>query len=300
MIRIVLLFVLFSPSVAAQTSDGMGFLLLGADAMQLASSETVAALGYGPSTLFSNPALLGFEERSTVALSNTFWLDDGFNRSASASLRGRKWVAAAGVLQSTVGGIEARQNPGPADGTFDVHYVAFTVGLGRSFGSLSVGAHASALYERVFDRSASGYRLGAGVAARYLDDRFRIGTVVTNIGEMQVLAIEATPLPGIWRSGVAVDLLQFSVNQARNVPLTLGVATDVHVPFNNPAYVSATTSLTASDVLVLRGGMRSGETTRRWTFGLELVQPRFRFSYALLPFDLGYGTSHSLGVSFAI
>jgi hypothetical protein len=300
MIRITALILLLATSTHAQTTDGMGFLLLGADAMQLASSETVAALGYGPSTLFSNPALLGFEERSSVALSNTFWLEDAFNRSASASYRGRRWVAAAGMLQSTVGGIEARQKPGPSDGTFDVHYVAFTVGLGRALGSVSVGAHASALYERVFDRSAAGYRVGAGLAARYLDDRLRIGTVVSNIGEMQVLAIEATPLPGIWRSGVAVDLLQFSVNQARNVPLTLGLATDVHVPFNDAAYVSATTSLTASDVLVLRGGLRSGETTRRWTLGLELVQPRFRFSYALLPFDLGYGSSHSLGVSFAI
>lgn len=300
MIRITALILLIATSVHAQSGDGMGYLLLGADAMQLASSETVSALGYGPSTLFSNPALLGFEERSAVSVSNTFWLNDAFNRSASATFRGRKWVLAAGVLQSTVDGIEARQVPGPDAGTFDVSYLAFTAGLSRTLGPLAVGAHASTLYERIFDRSATGYRVGGGAALRLLDDRLRFGTVVTNLGEMQPLAIEATPLPRIWRSGVAADILQFSVNNIRNVPLTLGLAADVHVPFDQAAYVSGSAALAASDVLVLRGGIRSGDTTRRWTLGLEVVQPRFRFSYALLPFELGYGTSHSLGLTFAI
>lgn len=300
MIRSLLLLLLLTSTLNAQTTDGMGYLLLGADAMQLASSETVAALGHGPSTLFSNPALLGFEERSAVSLSNTFWLDDAFNRSAAATHRGRRWVLAAGVLQSTVDGIEAREVPGPGNGTFDVSYLAFTAGVSRTFGPVSLGLHASSLYERVFDRSATGYRVGGGVAARFLDDRLRVGSVVTNLGEMQVLGTEATELPRIWRTGAAAEILQFSVNNARNVPLTLGLAADVHVPFDRPTYVSATTALTASDVLVLRGGIRTGYTTRRWTLGVEIIQPRYRFSYALLPFDLGYGSSHSLGLSFAI
>lgn len=301
MIRFVL-FVILSSSVtaAAQSGTGMPFLVIGADPVQLASAETMAANGTGPATLFSNPALMGFETASTVSLSNTFWLDDAYNRSASWVHPGRNWTFGAGVLQSTVGDLEARLAPGPPAGTFSVSYLAFTGGLARRFGHVSIGAHGSYLYERVFDRSATGYRVGGGLAGRFLDNRLRVGSVVTNFGSMEILTLESTPLPRIWRSGFAADVLQFSVNQVRNVPLLVSVAADAHVPFDDPAYLSATLALTASDVLVLRGGYRSGETNRPLSWGLELIQPRFRLSYALVPFESGFGSSHSIGVTFGI
>jgi hypothetical protein len=287
-------------SLSAQADGGLRFLSLGTDPLQLASAETMTASTRGASTLFANPALMSFEERASVSVSNTFWIDGAYNRTAAWVAPVRFGSVGLGVLSSSIGDIEARQGPGPSDGTFSVTYLAFTGGFSTHVGPLSLGVNASLLSEQLFDRSAGGYSLGAGAAMRLADDRIRIGSTVAHLGKMDPLAIEASPLPSVWRTGVSADVLQFSVNGSSEVPVVFNASGDVHVPFDGDTFVSTSATVTVSDVLAFHAGVRSGETRRPFGAGLSVIVQNIRFGYALVPFDSGFGLTHTIGLQFGI
>ncbi len=288
-------------SVASQSDGGLRFLSIGTDPVQLASAETMAASTTGAKTLFANPALMGFESGSSLGLSNTFWLDGAYNRTAAWVQPSRFGTFGFGVLSSSVSNIEARQTPGPPDGTFNVTYLSFTGGYARQFGAVSVGVNASWLSEQIFDRSATGYSVGGGIAAKLLDDRIRLGSTVQHIGKMDPLITESSPLPSIWRTGVRADIIQFSVNGSSEIPIIISTAADVHVPLDDDAaYVSAAMNVTVSDVLTFYGGIRSGDTRRPFGTGMSIQWQKFRFAYALVPFDAGFGMTHTLGINIGI
>ena len=287
-------------AASAQADGGLRFLSLGTDPLQLASAETMTASARGATTLFANPALMSFEERASVSVSNTFWIDGAYNRTAAWVAPTRLGSVGLGVLSSSIGDIEARQSSGPSDGTFSVTYLAFTGGFSTTLGPLALGVNASLLSEQLFDRSAGGYSLSAGAALRLSDDRIRIGTAIAHLGKMDPLAIEASPLPSVWRSGVSADILQFSVNGSSEIPVVVTASGDVHMPLDGDAFVSTAVSATVSDVLAFHAGVRNGETRRPFGAGLSVFVQNIRFGYALVPFDSGFGLTHTIGIQFGI
>jgi hypothetical protein len=114
------------------------------------------------------------------------------------------------------------------------------------------------------------------------------------------LAIEASPLPSVWRSGVSADILQFSVNGSSEIPVVVTASGDVHMPLDGDAFVSTAVSATVSDVLAFHAGVRSGETRRPFGAGLSVFVQNIRFGYALVPFDSGFGLTHTIGIQFGI
>lgn len=289
-------------TVVSQTDGGLRFLSIGTDPVQLASAETMAASATGATTLFANPALMAFEQSSSLGFSNTFWLDGAYNRTAAWVQPTRLGTFGFGVLSSTISDIEARQTPGPPDGTFNVTYLSFTGGYAKQMGLFSVGFNASWLSEQLFDFSATGYSVGGGIATQLLDDRIRLGSTVQHLGKMNPLITRSSPLPSIWRSGVRADIIQFSVNRSSEIPILISTAADVHVPLdeNEAAYVSAAMNVTVSDVLTFYGGLRTGDTRRPFGTGMSIQWQRFRFAYALVPFDAGFGMTHTLGINIGI
>jgi hypothetical protein len=117
---------------------------------------------------------------------------------------------------------------------------------------------------------------------------------------MDPLAIEASPLPSVWRTGVSADILQFSVNGSSEIPVVINASSDAHVPFEGDAYVSSAVTVTVSDVLAFHGGVRTGETRRPFGAGLSVIVQNIRFGYALVPFDSGFGLTHTVGLQFGI
>ena len=296
-----LLLLMIVPSVlSAQADGGLRFLSLGTDPMQLASAETMTAAARGASTLFANPALMSFEAGPSVSVSNTFWIDGAYNRAAAWVSPTRFGSVGLGVLSSSISDIEARQGPGPSDGTFSVTYLAFTGGFSTKIGPLALGVNASLLSEQLFDRSAGGYSLGAGAALRFADNRIRIGSTVAHLGKMEPLAIEASPLPSVWRTGLSMDVLQFSVNGSSEVPVVITASSDAHVPFDGETFVSGAITVTVSDILAFHAGVRTGETRRPFGAGLSVMMQNIRFGYAMVPFDSGFGLTHTIGLQFGI
>jgi len=167
------------------------------------------------------------------------------------------------------------------------------------------------LYEELYNLWATGYALSGGITASLLDDRLRIGSSLLNNGEMEILVDERSPLPTMWRTGVWSRVLQLSTVGSSEIPLTASLSADYTVPLNengssdgataiNDPWVSIGTEIIVSDLISIRGGVRTGESKRRFSAGLGIEQGSFRFDYAYVPFETGFGVTHSLGITYRL
>jgi hypothetical protein len=290
-------------------SGGLQLLGIGAEPTSLALSETVTARGNGSASIFSNPANLAFEKRASVTASHTFWIQNSGNSHASVNLPGLRGTFAFGVLTSSIGDIQAYSEPGMPTGSFDVNYYSFAGSYALKVGPVSAGISMMYLYEQLYQLSASGYGINAGLSARFLDDRVRIGSALLNAGRMELLAVTRSPLPTQWKSGVWSDLVQFSVSGSNQIPVLISLGADLTIPLNEDGasdgatnirdpWLSTGIEVTISEMLILRTGIRTGETKRRFSTGIGVNFDSVQFNYAFIPFETGFGLTHALSLVY--
>lgn len=299
------------PQNALSQSGGFQLLGIGPDPVTLSLSEAVTARSTAGAAIFMNPANNSQISSLTASASHTFWLETSGNTYFSVHTPSRYGVFSVGVLTSAINDIEARQVPGSPSGQFDVSYYAFAGSFARSFGPISVGVTGMYLYEELYNLWATGYALSGGMTASLLDDKLRIGSSLLNNGEMEILVDRRSPLPTMWRTGVWSRVLQLSTVGSSEIPLTAAISADFTVPLNDEGSSDGATAITdpwistgleviVSDLISLRGGIRTGETKRRFSAGLGIEQGSFRFDYAYVPFETGFGVTHSLGITYRL
>jgi hypothetical protein len=304
----VLLTLLGPLSIHAQTG-GFQLLGIGPDPISLSLSEAVTARSTPGASIFFNPANTAHLTTLTASASHTFWLQTSGNTFFSAHTPSRWGVIGVGVLTSAVNNIDARRTPGAPSGQFDVSYYAFAGSFARQVGPLSFGVTGMFLYEELYNLWATGYAISGGMTASFLDDRLRIGSSLLNNGEMEVLVDSRSPLPTMWKSGIWTRFLQLSTVGSSEIPLIASISADITVPMNETGSTDGATAIsepwmstgleiTISDLISLRSGIRTGETKRRFSSGLGIEQGSFRFDYAYVPFETGFGVTHSLGISY--
>lgn len=297
------------PGLTFAQSGGLQLLGIGPDAAALSISEAgTAKLQYGAS-VFTNPANLGFEKRSTVTAGHTFWLENSGNSLAATVLPRRNGALGIGVLTSSISDIEARNTPGEPVGTFDVNYFAFAGAYAYRMGAVSVGVTGMFLHEQLYQQSASGYALNAGISAQLLQERLRLGTTLLNYGEMEILQETRSPLPTLWKSGFWSEVAQFSISGSNEIPVLIALSTDLSVPLNDDGasdgassqsdpWISSGLEVTFSDLIQIRAGIRTGETKRRFSSGVGIIHRNIQFNYAFVPFETGFGLTHALSMTF--
>lgn len=302
---IIILLTGFCYSQVTAQSGGFQLLSIGPDATSLSLSESVTAKPLSATSLFTNPALLAGLNQSSVSLSHTFWLENSGNTHAAVATKGRQRVFAFGVLTSAINNIEARQTPGEPSGTFDVNYYAFAGGVAQKFGNISIGVTAMYLYEQLYQLSASGYGFNAGVSTDFMNERIRLGAAVLNMGKMEILTESRTPLPTVAKAGIWADIAQFTINGSNDIPILLSVVSDVHVPVNtddalenDAAWISTGFQVTFSNLIELRAAVRSGDTKRPFSTGMGIKLDNLAFNYAFVPFETGFGLTHSIGLRY--
>lgn len=298
------------PDMLMAQSGGLQLLGIGPDAHSLSLSETITARRSYGAAIMTNPANMASATRYHAGASHSFWLETSGNTYFSVVAPTPYGVFGLGVLNSSVNDIEARQTPGAPIGTFDVSYYAFAGSYARKFGPLEVGITGMYLYEQLYELWATGYAITGGATVSLLEDRLRIGSTIMNNGKMDYLAESRSPLPNMWKTGAWSQVAQLSTIGTSEIPLLLAVSVDYTVPLNEEGASDGATSITdpwvstgvellVSDIISVRGGFRSGETKRRFSTGLGLAQGNFRFDYAYVPFETGFGVTHSLGITFA-
>ena len=302
--------ILFTALTLAQSS-GLQFLEVGPTAAELSISEAAVATPNGSASMYVNPALLVMQDRPSLSIGYTSWIADTDNLFGGINLKKGNRAVAFSFYTSGISGFEQRNNPGDSNGEFSIQYVSISGAYAREFKFFSAGIAAHYLNEEVYPFRANGYAVNLGLATTLLDEKIRIGTSLINLGEMEKLDLVATELPSSFNFGLAVDILEFVHGKSPDLPILTTLMADFVQPLESlstddqdftptDTYFNLGISLLISEVVEIRAGYKTQDNVRPTSFGLGFITDKVRFNYALIPFNTGFGTVHSIGLQYQL
>lgn len=308
-IAIVFMSLGFDTLVFAQQS-GLDLLITGPSTHALGLNEAVSAERLGASDIYTNPANLALENYSSINADYTLWIADIAHAHAAINLKTNTHALAFGFLGSQVTDIPLRGNQaGSAQGTFNVSFLSLSGAYAHKIGPVALGATLQYLREEYYIYHASGYALNVGAAATIFDKRLQLGTSLLNVGKMNKLRNTATTLPMTYRAGINARLFTFTPPRNNNLPITVYLKDDLIVPLHtirqstqdkrrqNP-YTNIALEFDLARTISLRTGYKTGNTVRHWSAGVGIKLDAITANYAIIPFQTGFGTVHSLGISY--
>lgn len=289
--------------------SGMDILTKGPDAKALGLNGAVTAELLGASNLYTNPANLVLEETSSLNATYTLWIGDLTHTHAAVNLRKGSRALAFGFLGSQVDGIPQRDQPGPSNGSFNVSSLSLSAAYANKIGPIALGATLQYLREEYYIYKASGYAANIGASTKLWGDRIMLGTTVLNLGEMNELRNESTTLPTTFRIGFDAELFTFTPPENDNLPVTVNLKNDWVLPLTSQngttqssssdnLFTNIAVEFDIADTIMLRSGYRTGDTVRNWSAGAGINVGAVTANYALIPFETGFGTAHSIGLRY--
>ena len=284
----------FGSLAAQEAGTGLSFLKLGVGARSIAMGEAYTAITTDHSSIFYNPASLRFAKSHELQLMHKEWIAETSSEYLGASVMGENFSYGFSALNTSVGEIEVRTKPGPAEGTFSAQN--FALGLTVSFSvdeHLAIGLTGKFLYEKIFVDEASGYGFDIGGSYRYSND-LMFGASILNIGSMNVLRNQATELPTTVRVGAAYNYLEFD-----NIFL-VGAADIVKTLKDNQTHFNAGVEAKYDQLLSLRAGYKTGYSNTSFTAGFGVIYGIIKLDYAFVPFSEGFNSSHTFSISFLL
>lgn len=285
--------------LAAQNS-GFPVLRLGTFADHASMGDTYTAYARGPASMHGNPAGLARPGSNSASVSYQNWVADThiYGAAARFGIGGRSGVGLS-IAMFDSGTLDARDQPGPGD-PFSVQYVSLAAGYGMSFGPLRLGVTGKFLSERIFSENATGFAFDAGAQASFFEEHLLFGASVHNIGSMEELGIEATPLPAIVRIGVAGYPVRLYSEGDDEPTLRAFVSPEVIIlPDGGDAALHIGGGVEMPDLLAVRLGYISGDAVRSFTFGAGITYTGLVFDYGFLPLRDGFGgPSHILTLRY--
>lgn len=302
--------VLLNLTALAQ-DGGFGILTIGPNTHALGINEAGTAALLGASDIYTNPANLVFESGSGLNADYMLWIGDIRNSHAAASFKKNNRAIAFGLLASEASDFELRGNQaGPSQGTFSFSYLSLAGAYAYQVKSFSLGASFQYLREEAYIYNASGFAINAGISSRWIDNRLTISAALQNWGEMDDLNSTPTTLPTQIRAGFHAYLFTIVPPKNDEFPIAVSLLSDVVDPLNQKRdkasafdtnrdpYFNIGLNLEVADVVSLRGGYKTGNTDRPFAFGTGIHIDKVTADYAIIPFKTGFGTVHSIGLSY--
>lgn len=290
---------LLAGPVAGQDT-GLSFLRIGVNAHGGSMGDAQVASVSNAFATYWNPAGLASERRS-VAGSHRIWVGDVRAYDIAAQLpAGRNSSWGLSLTATDSGDMEARTQPGAPEGMFSAQFINAGVSYARAIGGLRIGITGRYLRERIFDTNASGYAFDAGIQADLLSRSLNVGASVRNIGRMNELEVERTPLPRLLQGGIALSPLQIVgyTDNARLLDLALALESS-HLFDDNLTRFHVGISVKVMELVDLRGGYVSSDELRDYTFGVGLSFDGIYADYAYIPFEGGFdGPGHILSLLY--
>ena len=302
-------FSLIAGSLFAQS--GLKILEVGPTAAELSVSEATMANPNGATSIYTNPALLVMNPNSSINLGYTSWISSSNNLFGGLNLIKDRRALAFGFYTSGISGFEQRNVPGESNGEFSIQYVSISGAYAYDFKYFTAGMSAHYLNEDVYPYRASGYGINIGLASSLLEDKIRIGAAFRNLGEMENLNQSATELPSSFNLGFAADVVEFIHQKNPDLPILATIMVDFVFPTApektgvtdftpDENYLNLGLSLTVSEVVVVNAGYKTQNNARPVSFGVGFIAEKVTFNYALVPFNTGFGTVHSIGLQYQL
>ncbi|MFH1862669.1 MAG: PorV/PorQ family protein [bacterium] len=277
----------------AESSGSLPLLRIAPDARSVSLGESGIASAKGALAAFHNPALLPFSERSQAAFAYSDWLLDLSIQSGAVLFDYKRFSVALSFNVFNTPNLERRTVPADEPiGTFDAHDLTF--GLSAAFPiwrNLTTGLTVRYIFQQIYVEEAAGFCGDAGIAWRIQPLDITLAAVVKNVGEMQDLQGEASPLPLIAGMGIQGTVLHKD-------DFTLGATADLHTLRDSDARLHGGVELDWKKLLTLRGGYQTGSELRSFSGGVGLSWKVFAFDYAYQPLAEDFNESHRFTLIF--
>ena len=292
--------IFLAPSAAGQDT-GLSFLRIGVNARAGSMGDAQASSVRNAFATYWNPAGLAGGENS-IAGSHRIWVGDTRVYDVAAQIASRRSSGTWGLALTATdsGDMEARTQPGEADGLFSAQFISAGVSYARVLAGLRTGITVKYLRERIFDADASGYAVDFGIQIDVLEGRLNFGAALRNFGRMSALETERTPLPRLVQGGIALSPLQIVAvfDDTRLLGLMISVEAS-HLFDEDLTRLHLGCTVTIMNLVDLRGGYISRDELRSYTFGLGLFFDRIDVDYAFVPFEDGFdGPGHILSLLY--
>lgn len=277
--------------VSASGTNGLAFLKIDVDGRSAAMGGAYTALASGASAAYWNPAGLADSENENVMLTHLVWLSDITQEYSAVKFNSGRHHFSLAVNVFNIPGIEIRGEAPSAepDGTVDAVNFYSAFGYARSFGKKwQAGLTLKYLFQKLYLVSANGFAFDFGIKYHSVVTGLDWGFTVQNMGKMEPLQKEATPLPLLVRSGFAYHLpfQLFGEN-----PL---LAADIEYVKEEETSLRIGTELPLMGGLSYRLGFHIAKDRVQWSTGVGLNYKTFYFDYAFAPDPFDLGTSHRL------
>ena len=281
-----LLLVLASACLTEASGKGAGFVLLreGVGARAEAMGGAYTAVARDQTAAAWNPAGIGaLMGKDFLVTHHSSFQEIQQIYGGWAYGNGRSGVALSLGIHS-VGGIEARTGPSSQpQGTFGIYEIIAGLTYAKRIKTgLYAGATVRALHESIGSEQASGFGVDLGLLYRFGMKGLTAGASYRNLGRMEVMDTQRTPLPGTFRAGIAWRAKWFSGSL------------DLGAPRHGSVGVHTGVELRVKETLCLRAGYRTGHDIRDWSFGFGIQPGSWRMEYAYVPAAMGLDGSHRL------
>lgn len=280
--------------VFAQTnaSTGLTFLQLGVGARSVAMGEAYTAIAADASSMFYNPGALAFSPSNEILLMHKQWIVQTTTEYLGSVFHSGETAFGVGINSTGVSGIEIREKPGPAEGTFNQENAAINGTISyRIVPSFGIGASAKLLYEKIYVDEASGTAFDLGAFYK-MNSFLDFGVSLSNIGSMNALRNVATILPAMFRLGAA-----FHDNIANEIACVVD-ADAVKVFKDNGTRLHLGGEANYDNTLALRAGYQFGYEEKGFSAGFGVNYAPIQFDYAYVPFNDNIGTTHTFSLTF--
>jgi hypothetical protein len=292
-----LLLLIFPALLYAQAGkSGVSFLKLGTSAQGISMGDAMVAHVQGASATYYNPAGIrpgGEGNPGQIMLLHKEWILDTRTEFLGASVAlGPSQAIGLSVNTTTVGDIEIRTRPGPADGTFDSrsYAVGFSYAL-RLSDQLVAGATGRYLYEKILVDQSSGFGIDLGVQYLTPLEHLRAGIMLANLGSMSEFRKEKSTLPSLLRLGGAYDGAWETLSSAYLI------AADYQLVFpTGQSLVSLGGEMVFERVIAVRAGYVLGSEGRKFSTGVGLRYGIAALDYAFAPLTSDLGSTHTFSL----
>jgi len=277
---------------AAAGEAGFAFLKLGIGARPMGMGSAYVALADDPTAVYWNPAGLGAAEGAQVTVMHNEWIQDFRQEFAGVSRSFGTSAAGLGISGFYTSEFEKRDDVGNLIGHFGFNDFAFTGAFAHRFPHQASGGVAVKFIREMIDQetaTAVAFDLGARVALG--SSGVTLGGAVQNLGGDAKFISEGFPLPRTFRGGAAFT---------RAIPGIQGRGTlsaELRQARGDDSRFHLGGELLVKERIALRAGAKFGYDDEKASFGLGLIQKRFHFDYALVPFSSNLGTTHFVSIN---
>lgn len=282
----------FELSTAQGTSTGSSYLKLPLNARLASLSDAMVADPGTFSSSFVNPANLATQGSYELMLSHTQWIQDVQTEFIAARLPFSFGTFGFSIGNNNVKGIELRDIPGPAIGTFSARS-AFLQGSFATnvLENVNVGGAVKYLYEKIYVDEATGYGFDIGATYKTPVSGLVAGVSATNLGSLGQFRNETSQLPSIARLGATYSFTESDFDCTAGAAL----ANDTK---QSATHVQLGLETIYDKTIAARIGYVTGYEDRGLTAGIGVHYSLVRFDYAYVPFSLGLGDAHLFSIGF--